>query len=179
VNDIQAGSPPDIADPKFTIFHYRDGSDPSEAEVMEVDPGKAENAPIIEQCIGAGILDGADNRLVFRGAGMSLVHIWFKPFFPLPRHSHDTDCLYYITAGSLRLGTRELKVGHGFFLPANAPYTYSPGPDGVELLEFRKAESFSYRDLTAPAFWKRALQIVRDYRGMWRTARRPSGAELS
>ena len=33
--------------------------------------------------------------------GMSLVWSWFAPDFPLPRHSHSADCLYYVTKGEL------------------------------------------------------------------------------
>jgi hypothetical protein len=58
------------------------------------------------------------------------------------------------------------------------PYTYAAGPDGVELIEFRSTESFDYRDLTAPAVWAKALQLTKDNRAAWQTARRPSGAVL-
>jgi hypothetical protein len=30
--------------------------------------------------------------------GLSLVRTWFAPNFVLPRHSHSTDCLYYVVA---------------------------------------------------------------------------------
>jgi len=71
--------------------------------------------------------------------GMSLVHVWFGPNFPLFRHSHPQhgDCLYYIVAGSLIMGSRVLKAGDGFFLPNGMPYKYRAGPEGVEVLEFR------------------------------------------
>ena len=162
----------------FSIFHYRDGTEPTEAGAMSVEPGDQANFPLIERCVEAGALDGAESRIVFSGHGMSLVHVWFKPNFPLPRHSHDSDCLYYITAGSLRLGTRELTVGDGFFLPAGVPYTYTAGPAGVELMEFRNRESFDYRDLNAPAFWVRALAAAQANHEVWKTAPRPSGTTL-
>jgi hypothetical protein len=71
--------------------------------------------------------------------GMSLVHAWFGPHFPLFRHSHPRfgDCLYYIVAGSAVLGSRVLKPGDGFFVPNAMPYKYRAGPEGVEILEFR------------------------------------------
>lgn len=72
-------------------------------------------------------------------AGMSLVHAWFGPNFPLFRHSHPRfgDCLYYIVAGEIIMGSRELKAGDGFFVPNGAPYKFQAGPNGVEVLEFR------------------------------------------
>jgi len=164
--------------PKFTIFHYRDGKEPTESGAMEMVPGNTDHMPMVEQCIEAGMLEGAENRIVFRGFGMSIIHIWFKQNYPLPRHSHDSDCLYYVIAGSLRLGTQELSAGDGFFIPANAPYAYTAGPDGVELIEFRSAESFDYRDLTGKAFWERALRLTKENHAAWQQAHRPSGAVL-
>lgn len=71
--------------------------------------------------------------------GMSLVHAWFGPHFPLFRHSHPRlgDCLYYIVAGQAVLGSRVLNPGDGFFVPNGMPYKYRAGPEGVEILEFR------------------------------------------
>ena len=69
--------------------------------------------------------------------GFSLVSIEFAPGYTLPRHSHSSDCLYYIIEGSIVMGRRELGPGDGFFLPAEQPYAYHAGPDGVKLLEFR------------------------------------------
>jgi hypothetical protein len=71
--------------------------------------------------------------------GMSLVHAWFGPNFPLFRHSHPRfgDCLYYIVAGSAILGSQVLNPGDGFFVPNGMAYKYRGGPDGVEVLEFR------------------------------------------
>jgi hypothetical protein len=71
--------------------------------------------------------------------GMSLVHAWFGPHFPLFRHSHPKhgDCLYYVVAGQAILGSRVLGAGDGFFVPNGMPYKYRAGPEGVEVLEFR------------------------------------------
>ncbi len=71
--------------------------------------------------------------------GMNLAHIWFGPNLPLFRHSHPRlgDCLYYVVAGEIILGRRRLGAGSGFFVPNGMPYTYTAGPAGVEVLEFR------------------------------------------
>lgn len=71
--------------------------------------------------------------------GMSLVHAWFGPHFPLFRHSHPKfgDCLYYVLSGQAILGSRVLEAGDGFFVPNGMPYKYKAGPEGVEVLEFR------------------------------------------
>jgi quercetin dioxygenase-like cupin family protein len=86
--------------------------------------------------------------VLFKGDGpdgFSLVRARFAPGFKLPRHSHSADCLYYVVSGEARMGTRVLQPGDGFFIRAEAPYTYTAGPDGVEVLEFRAATSFDMK----------------------------------
>ena len=71
--------------------------------------------------------------------GMSLIYVWFGANFPLFRHSHPAlgDCLYYVVAGEVLVGKRHLGPGSGFFVPTGHPYTYTAGPAGAEVLEFR------------------------------------------
>jgi quercetin dioxygenase-like cupin family protein len=69
--------------------------------------------------------------------GFSLVYLYFKPNFPLFRHRHESDCLYMVLSGSAVMGNQTLRAGDSFFVPANAPYYYTAGPDGVEVLEIR------------------------------------------
>jgi quercetin dioxygenase-like cupin family protein len=77
--------------------------------------------------------------------GFSLVDIFFAPGFLLPRHSHSCDCLYYIVEGQIVMGKRELGPGDGFFLPAEQPYAYQAGPEGVRVLEFRHRAAFDMK----------------------------------
>lgn len=77
--------------------------------------------------------------------GFSLVSIDFGPGFLLPRHSHSSDCLYYIVEGQIIMGKRKLGPGDGFFLPAEQPYAYHAGPEGVKVLEFRHQSSFDMK----------------------------------
>jgi len=77
--------------------------------------------------------------------GFSLVTVKFAPGYLLPRHSHSSDCLYYVVEGGIVMGRRELGPGDGFFLPADQPYTYHAGPKGVKLLEFRHQTAFDLK----------------------------------
>lgn len=88
---------------------------------------------------------GAHDQVLYRGEGKdgyTLVKAWFAPHFVLVRHSHDADCLYYIAEGSLTMGSVTMHAGEGFFVPADAPYGYEAGPDGVTVLEFRTRTTF-------------------------------------
>jgi quercetin dioxygenase-like cupin family protein len=110
-------------------------------------------------------------KVLFKGAGpdgYSLVHARFEPGFRLPRHSHSSDCLYVVVAGEAHMGSRVLKPGDGYFVKAEAPYTYTAGPDGVEVLEFRGATSFDIkiRDTTVED-WKPVGEAVRAHGELW------------
>jgi hypothetical protein len=93
-----------------------------------------------------GIENGHQVRCLFRedvGAGLSLVHIWYKSGFILPQHRHNVDCLYYVIAGEIHAGSAVVGQGDGLFIPKDHDYTYAAGPEGVELLEFRSATAFN------------------------------------
>ena len=105
------------------------------------------------------------------------MHAWFKKDYPLPLHSHSADCLYYVVAGSARLGTEELRPGDSFFVPANTPYTYHAGPEGVEVLEYRHTLDIDFQNYAkGQAFYDKALETVIANRDDWRAAPKPSEA---
>ena len=79
--------------------------------------------------------------------GMSLLLGDFGPGFTVWRHTHSLDCLYYIVAGEAHMGSRVLGPGDGFFVPANQPYGYTAGPEGVKVLEIRNGTSFDMKVL--------------------------------
>ncbi|WP_045878618.1 cupin [Pseudofrankia sp. DC12] len=99
--------------------------------------------------------------------GTSLVWSRFSPGYVLPRHSHSADCLYYVARGELRMGNTVLGEGDGFFQPADRPYTYTAGPDGVEVLEFRTTSPFDMRITESLAGWGRVVDAVRANRDDW------------
>ena len=118
--------------------------------------------------VAAGINDGTVVKMLFSAPGFSLVYVWFKANFPLARHSHNADCLYYIIAGGLKLGTEALGPGDGFLLPSGTPYTYAVGDEGVELLEFRHTGHFDFRAHGGTAaFWNKAVAVIAANREGW------------
>jgi mannose-6-phosphate isomerase-like protein (cupin superfamily) len=100
--------------------------------------------------------------------GLSLVRARFGSDYPLPRHSHSSDCLYYIVSGQLLMGKRVLEAGTGFFVPAGRPYRFVAGPDGAEVLEFRHATSFDMvmrgEDL---ATWEQRVAVAEAHADGW------------
>jgi len=99
--------------------------------------------------------------------GMSLVWSWFAPEYPLPRHSHSADCMYYVTKGELRMGRQVIREGEGFFVPSGAPYAYTAGSEGVEVLEFRSTSTFDMQISESMPRWEKILESVRTHRDQW------------
>jgi quercetin dioxygenase-like cupin family protein len=129
----------------FTIFRAADAPSLADSGIGEAPVAAPE---IVAAMIGSGMPNGSIGSVPWRHEGeegVSLVRIYFKPNYHSTRHSHNADCLYYITAGEARLGNQVLGVGDGFFVPANSPYQFQAGPDGFELLEFRTATHYDQR----------------------------------
>jgi quercetin dioxygenase-like cupin family protein len=116
---------------------------------------------------------GTDVRVPVRQTpeegGFSILHVWFKADYPVPRHTHNADCLYYIVSGSAILGAQTLRTGDGFFIPAGAPYGYTAGPEGVELLEIRHGVTqFDIEILESSADrWQAMAETIAGHRDAW------------
>lgn len=133
----------------------------------EVDPAAA------DQFMEWAMSGGHVVKVLYRQEGddgMSLVWSWFGPGYTLPRHSHDADCLYFVVSGEARLGNRTVPAGGGFFVPADAPYAYSAGDEGIQILEFRGVSSFDMKITESIGRWDRIVETVREHGDEWREA---------
>jgi quercetin dioxygenase-like cupin family protein len=138
----------------ISLFRAKDAVDLMETDLMSMPEMSPDTAAAFGENIAAGLGAGAQTKVLLRQSkdegGFSLVTLWFKPGYPLPRHTHNVDCVYYVISGSAIMGNQTLQAGDGFFVPEDAPYQYSAGPDGVEVLEIRHgAEHF---DMKIPDF---------------------------
>jgi mannose-6-phosphate isomerase-like protein (cupin superfamily) len=117
-------------------------------------------------------LGSQTHELVRDVGGFTLTHLWWKPNFALPRHSHDSDCLYYVLSGEVIMGNQTLFSGDSFFVPANAPYQYGVGTEGAEVLEIRY--QVDHTDMTCygdpETFQKAADERLEANREAWATA---------
>ena len=126
--------------------------------------------PAMDQVIEWGTSGGNVVKVLFgdpESDGMSLVWSYFAPEYALPRHSHSADCMYYVTKGELRMGSQVVTEGEGFFVPDGAPYAYTAGPEGVEILEFRAKSTFDMKITESLARWDQILEGVREHRDEW------------
>ncbi|HEX7820195.1 MAG TPA: hypothetical protein VF463_06205 [Sphingobium sp.] len=159
----------------FKIYRAKDAPDLVETGAMTMEAMNDIQRSGLKKMVEVGYLHGDDVQMLVDLPGFSLAHAWLKKSYPLLLHSHDSDCLYYVVAGSLKLGTEELGPRDCFFVPANVPYTYKPGPEGVEVLEFRHTGNFNFLNLSkGAAFFEKAAETVAANVEDWKVATRPS-----
>jgi quercetin dioxygenase-like cupin family protein len=157
----------------ITIYRASDAVDLLETDFMTRADTSDAVAQGISESTHAGAATGAEVKVLVRDAGgFSLVYLWFKANYLLPRHSHDVDCMYYVISGSAVMGSQTLRPGDSFFVPAGAPYQYGAGPDGVEVLEVRHGVATFDIKLSeaSPATWHAMAEVVKANRGQWQTA---------
>jgi len=139
--------------------------DPAEANAVRIAAGVPEGYFRIGGA-AAGMLfmdpDGSDEER------FTLSWVRMAPGYIIPRHSHTSACLYYVTEGELHLGKQVVGAGGGFFVPFDAPYTYQAGPDGAEVLEFRATTSGMVTHWSeSPEGWERVVANGEAHRDEW------------
>jgi quercetin dioxygenase-like cupin family protein len=160
---------------KIEIYRASEAPSLMEAGCISVVPGNDLQKEGMSKLMQAGLMEGDEIKVLVNIPGFSLTYVWFKKGYPLPLHSHDADCLYYIVAGSIELGNETLGPRDSFFIPANVPYAYQPGPEGVEVLEFRHATQFDFRNFAKnAAFYDKGAENIMANIDAWRTAKKPS-----
>ncbi len=154
----------------ITIHRAADAPNLEATDFMTAPTMSPEARDGLSEALRAGIVEGGVVKVLAREpGGFSLVHVWFKANYPLPRHSHDADCMYYVISGSAVMGNQVLRAGDAFFVPADAPYQYNAGPDGVEVLEVRHGTAqFDMKIPDAsPERWKAMAEAITANRDRW------------
>ena len=160
----------------ISIYRAADAPDLQDTDLMSSPAMDDDTRAHFGEVIAAGAGAGATVKVLVRQdmdeGGFSLVYLWFKPHYPLPRHTHDTDCLYYVISGTAVMGSQTLRAGDSFFVPCDAPYQYSAGPEGVEVLEIRHgADRFDMKIPGAGAErWRAMLGATEANVDGWRAA---------
>ena len=157
-----------------TIYRAADAIDINKTDFMGA-PQMSDGATVgLGDAIAEGAGAGAKVMILARQSddegGFSLLHVWFKANYPLPRHSHDSDCMYYVISGEAIMGNQTLRAGDSFFVPADAPYVYTAGPDGVEVLEVRHGvRTFDMKIPDASAGrWQEMVETTLANRERWK-----------
>lgn len=164
------------AQTKFQVFRGATAPTLEQTDVLRYEELTPDIRAGLRQLRDGGIAEGSFAKILINVPGFSLAYAWHKSDYPLPLHSHDVDCCYLIIAGDLRIGDEALGKGDGMFVPANTPYTFSTGPEGVEFIEYRHANSwnivFKYRNESS---WEKAATKASDRHEAWLTEAQPFG----
>jgi mannose-6-phosphate isomerase-like protein (cupin superfamily) len=163
------------SDSRFQIYRFGDAHPFEHDDTLQIEGLTPVIAAGLQNWAAAADSLGAQTRVLINLPGFSLTHVWFKSGFPLPLHTHNADCLYYVVGGELTLGTETLGAGDGVFVPAETPYKFTPGEAGVEVLEFRHATQFNMRfmDKTAKA-WMATAKRMKEASQVWENERSPA-----
>lgn len=116
-SSVKAGGVEMTAANEIKIFRAADAKDFYTSELQSWEAGSEIQNSELQRMVEAGAGDGSELRVLVDMPGFSVIQIWFKRDFPLMLHSHDADCLYYILAGSIRLGHEKLGTGDSFLCP--------------------------------------------------------------
>lgn len=161
---------------RFQIFRAATAPTLDETDVLRFEGITPEIAAGLKEAGKAGIGEGSFAKILFNVPGYSIAYAWHKSDFPLPLHTHDVDCCYLVIAGELTVGSETLGKGDGLFVPANSAYTFFTGPEGVEFIEFRHANSWNIVFKSkSPASWARISEKASARRAAWQTERQPFG----
>jgi mannose-6-phosphate isomerase-like protein (cupin superfamily) len=155
--------------PTMTLHMAADAKLMEETDFMQLT--EEQLAPLLLEAEALSL--GNQTKVLVRDAGgFSLIHVWFKANYPLPRHRHSHDCLYYILSGCAIMGKRTLRPGDSFFVPSGSPYRYIAGPEGVEVLEVRHGAEHSTMDVleTPEQVEKRVAGALGANRELWEQA---------
>jgi quercetin dioxygenase-like cupin family protein len=174
VGDRDTAEPPSVidADPgRFVISRRQTAPRLVETDMNTETTGSAASLARFEAIVDAGYADGIDARLLYRQRGehaMSAVYIHAKPGRPFVRHSHDTNCIYVVMSGEVIMGSQVLRTGDLVYVPANHPYSYRAGEQGVEVLEFRTERQYATNIAdNSETNWQRMVDECRARRPAW------------
>ena len=161
---------------KFQIFRAATAPTLEQSKVLRWEGITPEIDQGLKESVNAGIAEGSFAKILINIPGFSIAYAWHKSNYPLPLHSHDTDCCYLVIAGEMTVGNETLGKGDGLFVPAETGYTFFTGPDGVEFVEFRHANSWNIVFKSkSPATWAKIADKASAKREAWRSERQPFG----
>jgi len=121
-------------------------------------------------------IGGAAALTLFSSPNCHVSYVWFKSGYPLPIHSHDTNCYYLVIAGEMKVGGKVLGKGDGVQIPGGAPYTVTPLDEGVEFLEIRESPKYDthFRAKT-DSYWDRVAETRQARKDIWAEENAPYG----
>lgn len=138
--------------PRSVFFDSHNGSPDEPFAPLDPDPtGQSRPAGLAEYFAGRSqrmaMVTNPDTD------GMSLTIFRFAPGTVLPRHRHDVDYIEFILEGEVHHGNRVLRAGEGVYRAAGTPYTFTIGPEGAVIADFRAHTYYRTDYVDPPEKW--------------------------
>jgi hypothetical protein len=67
--------------------------------------------------------------------------------------THDVDYIEFVLEGEVRYGNKLVRRGGGVYRKAGTPYTFTAGPEGAVIADFRAHSLYGTTWLDDPASW--------------------------
>ena len=138
--------------PRSVFFDVRQDSEDAAVAPLDPDPtGRSRPTG------GEGYFVGrAERRIMVSNPdhdGLSLTVFKFAPGTVLPRHRHDVEYIEFVLEGEVHHGNRVIRAGEGVYRDANTPYTFTIGPEGATIADFRGHTFYATEYSETPDEW--------------------------
>jgi|HubBroStandDraft_5_1064220.scaffolds.fasta_scaffold102934_2 hypothetical protein len=95
--------------------------------------------------------------------GLSLTVFKFAPGTVLPRHRHNVEYIEFVLEGEVHHGNRVIGAGEGVYRSGDTPYTFTVGPQGATIADFRGHTWYTTEYADPPEEWPpHALPLARE-----------------
>ena len=91
-------------------------------------------------------MDGQSVGFIFPGneSELQLFEVKCEPNMKFNTHTHDEDQIFYVVAGDMFFGCRRFTTGSAIYVPGRTLYSFTSGPDGLRVLNFRPRRDTTY-----------------------------------
>ena len=125
---------------------------PPDPSVAVVDPSRGERPDFVVPYFG-GRVEQHDLVSNPDDDGIRLSIFRVAPGTVFPRHTHNVDYIEFVLDGEVHYGNKVVHRGGGVFRKAGTPYTFTAGPEGAVIADFRAHTFYSTEWLDDPATW--------------------------
>ena len=132
--------------------HFFDMDAPPDPSVAVVDPSQGARPDFVVPYFG-GRVDQYDLVSNPDTDGIRLSIFRVAPGTVFPRHTHNVDYIEFVLDGEVHYGNKVVRRGGGVFRKAGTPYTFTAGPEGAVIADFRAHTYYSTEWLDDPSTW--------------------------
>jgi hypothetical protein len=131
---------------------FFDMEQPPDPSIVIEDPSSGDRPDFVKPYFGDRI---SEHDLVTNpeSDGLRLSIFRIAPGTVFPRHSHDVDYIEFVLDGEVHHGNKVVRRGAGVYRRAGTPYTFTAGPHGAVIADFRAHTFYGTTWLDDPADW--------------------------